>query len=211
MRRESLSPRLAAGAQETVRFLTPTGSLVSGLLRWGPGCQLPVLAPQVHKEYSKCLRHSYCCIRSPPGGAHGSLKTSAMRSNTRYYTGTQVSGLGWAQAGPPGAECGPERRAALGPGPWRCSLGKWSQKDPGGWATRGPLTSGLCPQSRIRRMWNDTVRKQTESSFMAGDINSTPTLNRGETVSLAPSSSPRSFQASCDLCSHVQVPWGTTC
>ncbi|PNI51002.1 ADGRL1 isoform 8, partial [Pan troglodytes] len=55
-------------------------------------------------------------------GTHGSLKTSAMRSNTRYYTGTQ---------------------------------------------------------SRIRRMWNDTVRKQTESSFMAGDINSTPTLNRG--------------------------------
>ncbi|OWK11874.1 hypothetical protein Celaphus_00003083 [Cervus elaphus hippelaphus] len=80
------------------------------------------LQKKVHKEYSKCLRHSYCCIRSPPGGAHGSLKTSAMRSNTRYYTGTQ---------------------------------------------------------SRIRRMWNDTVRKQTESSFMAGDINSTPTLNRG--------------------------------
>ena len=49
----------------------------------------------------------------------------------------------------------------------------------------GPLTSRLCPQSRIRRMWNDTVRKQTESSFMAGDINSTPTLNRGETASLA--------------------------
>lgn len=50
------------------------------------------------------------------------------------------------------------------------------------------LASGLLPltvlcslfQSRIRRMWNDTVRKQTESSFMAGDINSTPTLNRGE-------------------------------
>uniref|UniRef100_A0A4W2DG14 Adhesion G protein-coupled receptor L1 n=1 Tax=Bos indicus x Bos taurus TaxID=30522 RepID=A0A4W2DG14_BOBOX len=80
------------------------------------------LQKKVHKEYSKCLRHSYCCIRSPPGGAHGSLKTSAMRSNARYYTGTQ---------------------------------------------------------SRIRRMWNDTVRKQTESSFMAGDINSTPTLNRG--------------------------------
>lgn len=33
-------------------------------------------------------------------------------------------------------------------------------------------------------MWNDTVRKQTESSFMAGDINSTPTLNRGEMASL---------------------------
>ncbi|XP_052416553.1 adhesion G protein-coupled receptor L3-like isoform X10 [Carassius gibelio] len=33
-------------------------------------------------------------------------------------------------------------------------------------------------QSRIRRMWNDTVRKQSESSFMAGDINSAATLNR---------------------------------
>ncbi|XP_031677343.1 adhesion G protein-coupled receptor L3 isoform X6 [Oncorhynchus kisutch] len=32
-------------------------------------------------------------------------------------------------------------------------------------------------QSRIRRMWNDTVRKQ-ESSFMTGDINSSATLNR---------------------------------
>ncbi|TTA69422.1 Adhesion G protein-coupled receptor L1 [Bagarius yarrelli] len=37
-------------------------------------------------------------------------------------------------------------------------------------------------KSRIRRMWNDTVRKQTESSFMAGDINSTPTLNRESTL-----------------------------
>ncbi len=36
-----------------------------------------------------------------------------------------------------------------------------------------------CSQSRIRRMWNDTVRKQSESSFMAGDINSSATLNRG--------------------------------
>ncbi|CAN0134551.1 unnamed protein product [Lampetra fluviatilis] len=34
-------------------------------------------------------------------------------------------------------------------------------------------------QSRIRRMWNDTVRKQTESSFISGDINSSSTLNRG--------------------------------
>ncbi|KAI4832075.1 hypothetical protein KUCAC02_015058 [Chaenocephalus aceratus] len=33
-------------------------------------------------------------------------------------------------------------------------------------------------QSRIRRMWNDTVRRQTESSFIAADINNTPTLNR---------------------------------
>uniref|UniRef100_A0A452J6R1 Uncharacterized protein n=1 Tax=Gopherus agassizii TaxID=38772 RepID=A0A452J6R1_9SAUR len=73
------------------------------------------------REFSKCLRHTSCCLRSSPGATLGSLKTSAIRSNNRYYTGTQ---------------------------------------------------------SRIRRMWNDTVRKQTESSFMAGDINSTPTLNR---------------------------------
>ncbi|XP_068607224.1 adhesion G protein-coupled receptor L1-like [Brachionichthys hirsutus] len=33
-------------------------------------------------------------------------------------------------------------------------------------------------QSRIRRMWNDTVRRQTESSFIAADANNTPTLNR---------------------------------
>ncbi|XP_076828154.1 adhesion G protein-coupled receptor L2b.1 isoform X2 [Brachyhypopomus gauderio] len=36
-------------------------------------------------------------------------------------------------------------------------------------------------QSRIRRMWNDTVRKQSESSFISGDINSTTTLNQGMT------------------------------
>lgn len=35
-----------------------------------------------------------------------------------------------------------------------------------------------CSKSRIRRMWNDTVRKQ-ESSFITGDINSSATLNRG--------------------------------
>ena len=125
----------------------------------------------MHKEYSKCLRHSYCCIRSPPGGTHGSLKTSAMRSNTRYYTGTQVR----RQGRRPDAEGRPQ------------GAGRFSARVPGGAhqarrgrAARGPLTAGLRPQSRIRRMWNDTVRKQTESSFMAGDINSTPTLNRGE-------------------------------
>uniref|UniRef100_A0A671KEB0 Adhesion G protein-coupled receptor L3 n=1 Tax=Sinocyclocheilus anshuiensis TaxID=1608454 RepID=A0A671KEB0_9TELE len=34
-------------------------------------------------------------------------------------------------------------------------------------------------QSRIRRMWNDTVRKQSESSFITADMNSSATLNRG--------------------------------
>ncbi|KAM9514262.1 LOW QUALITY PROTEIN: adhesion G protein-coupled receptor L1-like, partial [Guaruba guarouba] len=77
---------------------------------------------KVHRELSKCLRHSGCCLRSPPGTAMGALKGSGARSGARYYSGTQ---------------------------------------------------------SRIRRMWNDTVRKQTESSFMGGDLNSTPSLNRG--------------------------------
>ncbi|XP_078790131.1 adhesion G protein-coupled receptor L2b.1 isoform X3 [Oryzias latipes] len=36
-------------------------------------------------------------------------------------------------------------------------------------------------QSRIRRMWNDTVRKQSESSFISGDINSTSAVNQGMT------------------------------
>ncbi|XP_018560205.1 adhesion G protein-coupled receptor L1 [Lates calcarifer] len=88
------------------------------------------LQKKVHKEYSKCLRHSYCCSRTSTTSSHGSLKNSGLRANNRYYSGSQA------------------RHAA---------------------AHR---------QSRIRRMWNDTVRKQTESSFMAGDINSTPTLNR---------------------------------
>ncbi|XP_033826885.1 adhesion G protein-coupled receptor L1 isoform X1 [Periophthalmus magnuspinnatus] len=88
------------------------------------------LQKKVHKEYSKCLRHSYCCSRTSTSSSHGSLKNSGLRTNNRYYSGSQA------------------RHAA---------------------AHR---------QSRIRRMWNDTVRKQSESSFMAGDINSTPTLNR---------------------------------
>ncbi|XP_028301522.1 adhesion G protein-coupled receptor L2 isoform X24 [Gouania willdenowi] len=40
-------------------------------------------------------------------------------------------------------------------------------------------------QSRIRRMWNDTVRKQSESSFISGDINSTSTLNQGHSLTHA--------------------------
>ncbi|XP_015245642.1 adhesion G protein-coupled receptor L2 isoform X13 [Cyprinodon tularosa] len=39
--------------------------------------------------------------------------------------------------------------------------------------------------SRIRRMWNDTVRKQSESSFISGDINSTSTLNQGHSLNSA--------------------------
>lgn len=42
------------------------------------------------------------------------------------------------------------------------------------------MAAFLSSQSRIRRMWNDTVRKQSESSFISGDINSTSTLNQGK-------------------------------
>ncbi|XP_062386988.1 adhesion G protein-coupled receptor L1 [Sardina pilchardus] len=97
-------------------YLFTTFNAVQGMFIFIFHC---ALQKKVHKEYSKCLRHSYCCSRTSTTSSHGSLKNSALRANNRYYS-----------------------------------------------------------QSRIRRMWNDTVRKQTESSFMAGDINSTPTLNR---------------------------------
>ncbi|XP_061665258.1 adhesion G protein-coupled receptor L3-like isoform X2 [Syngnathoides biaculeatus] len=45
-------------------------------------------------------------------------------------------------------------------------------------ASRAPGRYSAGSQSRIRRMWNDTVRKQSESSFMTGDINSSASLNR---------------------------------
>nr|XP_057921861.1 adhesion G protein-coupled receptor L3-like isoform X3 [Doryrhamphus excisus] len=48
-----------------------------------------------------------------------------------------------------------------------------------GSATRAPGRYSTGSQSRIRRMWNDTVRKQSESSFMTGDVNSSVSLNRG--------------------------------
>ncbi|XP_074555045.1 adhesion G protein-coupled receptor L3 isoform X18 [Halichoeres trimaculatus] len=48
-----------------------------------------------------------------------------------------------------------------------------------GTASRAPGRYSTASQSRIRRMWNDTVRKQSESSFMTGDINSSASLNRG--------------------------------
>uniref|UniRef100_A0A8C9SRF4 Adhesion G protein-coupled receptor L2 n=1 Tax=Scleropages formosus TaxID=113540 RepID=A0A8C9SRF4_SCLFO len=72
-----------------------------------------LLQKKVRKEYSKCLRQSYCCGGLPAESSHSSAKTSTSRTSTRYSS-----------------------------------------------------------QSRIRRMWNDTVRKQSESSFMSTDINS---------------------------------------
>ncbi|XP_041435728.1 adhesion G protein-coupled receptor L3 isoform X3 [Xenopus laevis] len=45
--------------------------------------------------------------------------------------------------------------------------------------SRNPGRYSTGSQSRIRRMWNDTVRKQSESSFITGEINSSASLNRG--------------------------------
>uniref|UniRef100_A0AAQ6IP52 Adhesion G protein-coupled receptor L1a n=1 Tax=Anabas testudineus TaxID=64144 RepID=A0AAQ6IP52_ANATE len=109
--------------REIMAYLFTTFNAFQGMFIFIFHC---ALQKKVHKEYSKCLRHSYCCSRTSTASSHGSLKNSGLRANNRYYSGSQ---------------------------------------------------------SRIRRMWNDTVRKQTESSFMAGDINSTPTLNRESTLS----------------------------
>uniref|UniRef100_A0A673N994 Adhesion G protein-coupled receptor L2a n=1 Tax=Sinocyclocheilus rhinocerous TaxID=307959 RepID=A0A673N994_9TELE len=84
-----------------------------------------LLQKKVRREYSKCLRHTYCCSGITTESSHSSTKTSTTRTSARYSSGTQ---------------------------------------------------------SRIRRMWNDTVRKQSESSFISGDINSTSTLNQGHSV-----------------------------
>lgn len=53
-------------------------------------CKCQCCVFQVHKEYSKCLRHSYCCSRTSTTSSHGSLKNSALRANNRYYTGSQA-------------------------------------------------------------------------------------------------------------------------
>uniref|UniRef100_A0A671W3A0 Adhesion G protein-coupled receptor L3 n=1 Tax=Sparus aurata TaxID=8175 RepID=A0A671W3A0_SPAAU len=51
-----------------------------------------------------------------------------------------------------------------------------ASRAPGRYSTGSQVA--LSSLSRIRRMWNDTVRKQSESSFMTGDINSSASLNR---------------------------------
>uniref|UniRef100_A0A2K6BLV9 Adhesion G protein-coupled receptor L3 n=1 Tax=Macaca nemestrina TaxID=9545 RepID=A0A2K6BLV9_MACNE len=63
-----------------------------------------------------------------------------------------------------------------------CCSGKSTESSIGSGKTSGSRTPGRYTtgsQSRIRRMWNDTVRKQSESSFITGDINSSASLNRG--------------------------------
>ncbi|KAM8802922.1 adhesion G protein-coupled receptor L3 isoform 6-T6 [Rhynchonycteris naso] len=62
-----------------------------------------------------------------------------------------------------------------------CCSGKSTESSIGSGKTSSSRTPGRYStgsQSRIRRMWNDTVRKQSESSFITGDINSSASLNR---------------------------------
>ncbi|XP_072904454.1 adhesion G protein-coupled receptor L3-like isoform X3 [Hemitrygon akajei] len=64
----------------------------------------------------------------------------------------------------------------------QCCSRKSTDSSIGSAKTSGARTPGRYStgsQSRIRRMWNDTVRKQSESSFITGDINSSASLNRG--------------------------------
>ncbi|XP_078287512.1 adhesion G protein-coupled receptor L3-like isoform X8 [Rhinoraja longicauda] len=63
----------------------------------------------------------------------------------------------------------------------QCCSRKSTDSSLGSAKTSGARTPGRYStgsQSRIRRMWNDTVRKQSESSFITGDINSSASLNR---------------------------------
>nr|XP_033771046.1 adhesion G protein-coupled receptor L3 isoform X14 [Geotrypetes seraphini] len=63
----------------------------------------------------------------------------------------------------------------------QCCSSKSTENSIGSGKTSGSRTPGRYStgsQSRIRRMWNDTVRKQSESSFITGDINSSASLNR---------------------------------
>ncbi|XP_064200988.1 adhesion G protein-coupled receptor L3-like isoform X4 [Anguilla rostrata] len=64
----------------------------------------------------------------------------------------------------------------------RCCSGKSVETSIGSGkssVSRTPGRYSTGSQSRIRRMWNDTVRKQSESSFITGDVNSSASLNRG--------------------------------
>lgn len=113
---------------------------------------------QGQKDYSRCLRLSQCCVTSS-SSSPDSVKGAALRSNSRYTSS--------------------QSRRATANRQVRLTAPHLRNSPP------TPGMSRCCPdgeyffQSRIRRMWNDTVRRQTESSFIAADINNTPTLNRG--------------------------------
>lgn len=123
------------------------------------------LVPQGQKDYGRCLRLSPCCVASS-SSSPDSVKGAALRSNSRYTSSqsrraTANRQVGFRRPRPP------QPHPTL-----PVNLPHLS-------ASRD-LVRLHSFQSRIRRMWNDTVRRQTESSFIAADVNNTPTLNRGE-------------------------------
>lgn len=113
---------------------------------------------QGQKDYSRCLRLSQCCITSS-SSSPDSVKGAALRSNSRYTSSQSRRATANRQVDPAT--------------PYLC----YSPRSPR--MRRCGLHWEYFFQSRIRRMWNDTVRRQTESSFIAADVNNTPTLNRG--------------------------------
>uniref|UniRef100_A0A8C8JX80 Adhesion G protein-coupled receptor L2-like n=1 Tax=Oncorhynchus tshawytscha TaxID=74940 RepID=A0A8C8JX80_ONCTS len=118
-----------------------------------------LLQKKVRKEYSKCFRQSQCCGGLPSEGSHSSAKTATSRSTARYSSATQVQYI-----------------LGTSYGPWSKVVHHIGNRVS---FRMHPFCFGGCSCNpfRIRRMWNDTVRKQSESSFISGDINSTSTLN----------------------------------
>ncbi|XP_075060888.1 adhesion G protein-coupled receptor L3 isoform X5 [Mixophyes fleayi] len=116
-----------------------------------------VLQKKVRKEYGKCLR-THCCSGKSMDNSIGSTKPSGSQVPGRYSSGSQTACY------PPTTHCQRKHAGAVA-GTWKMS------RDP-------PDILNTRPQSRIRRMWNDTVRKQSESSFITGEINSSASLNR---------------------------------
>lgn len=127
-----------------------------------------LLVLQGQKDYGRCLRLSPCCVASS-SSSPDSVKGAALRSNSRYTssqsrraTANRQVCFRFRQTTTPSAIYPP-------PPPPLVTLCGFL-----------PFFRSSFFQSRIRRMWNDTVRRQTESSFIAADVNNTPTLNRGE-------------------------------
>ncbi|XP_041126393.1 adhesion G protein-coupled receptor L2-like isoform X2 [Polyodon spathula] len=136
---------------------------------------LCILQKKVRKEYSRCFRHTYCCGGLPTENSHSAVKASTTRTSARYSSGTQVKKID---------------RLFL---KFYFFTGRHVETNVNNLQTHTVCTKSprklmdvllnilFHEQSRIRRMWNDTVRKQSESSFITGDINSTSTLNQGMT------------------------------
>lgn len=141
MRRDSLA---GSWGQEIVSFLVPTGNLVLRLPR--QGYPLPAACPPWPP---RCIRSTASACVTPTAASAPRLGALTAHSRPQPCGATPATTRGrrypgrgrGARQGSLGLSVGPESprgRAVLRPGPWWCSSGKWSQKDPGGWAAQGP-------------------------------------------------------------------------